>query len=201
LNTHVAIGLPTLDFLYSDFALSLMVLLMHPRDYVVSLINVRMSYIPMARSRLVSHAQDGRGATHIFFLDHDMTFPPGALTRLLSHDKDIVCATYAHRHGEPIPFGRRAAVRGGDLQEMERIPTGCLLIRLGVFDRLRQPYFRCLYDENTGSIMSDDYVFSDTVRALGYRIWCDPELTQQVGHLAQRVIKPMLDVPWMGERD
>ena len=37
------------------------------------------------------------GATHIFFIDHDMYFPPDTLRRLIEQDKDIIGAQYNFR--------------------------------------------------------------------------------------------------------
>jgi len=55
---------------------------------------------------------------------------------------------------------------------MQRIPTGCLLINMGVFDKLSKPYFRFETDAN-GAIVGEDYVFCDRAREAGFRIWCD----------------------------
>ena len=65
---------------------------------------------------------------------------------------------------------------------MRRIPTGCLLIRMSVFDALAKPYFRYVIDEVGGEIVGEDYVFCDRAREAGFRIWCDAALSLEIGH-------------------
>ena len=72
---------------------------------------------------------------------------------------------------------------------MSRIPTGCLLIRMSVFEALAPPFFRFDTDLASASIVGEDYVFCDTVRRAGFRIWCDPTLTQEMGHIGQQTFR------------
>ncbi len=72
---------------------------------------------------------------------------------------------------------------------MSRIPTGCLLIRMGVFESLAPPFFRFETDPASGAILGEDYVFCDAVRRAGFRIWCDPTLTQEMGHIGQQIFR------------
>jgi hypothetical protein len=82
------------------------------------------------------------------------------------------------------------------LVEMQRLPTGCLLIRMAVFERLTKPYFRFLVDEEAGTLLGEDYAFCDTARLLGYRLWADFSLSQEIGHIGQTVCRlPLGDQP------
>lgn len=127
-------------------------------------------------------------ADYVMMIDSDMTFPSDTVDRLLAHDKDIVGATYVRR-GPPFDNLGETLNATGDIQsglvEMKRIPTGMLLIRAEVFKRLRRPYFRFGIDEIHGANIGEDCTFSDMVRDLDYQIWCDVDLSKEIGHLHQ----------------
>src|SRR6202012_3743664 len=107
------------------------------------LITVKSSIVAQARNNAVDLAKSC-GANFLLFLDSDMLFPPTALFRLLLRGKDIVGATYTKRVAPFEVLGTRLAEQPGhgDLLEMRRIPTGCLLINMQVFAKLTKPYFR-----------------------------------------------------------
>ena len=69
---------------------------------------------------------------------------------------------------------------------MERVPTGCLLIHMSVFDKLPKPYFRFGINPENGDIIGEDFHFCDDARNAGVRIWCDAQLTQEMVHLGER---------------
>jgi hypothetical protein len=73
-----------------------------------------------------------------------------------------------------------------DLVEMQRIPTGCLLIKMSVFEKLTRPYFRFETDSE-GAIVGEDYVFCDRAREAGFHIWCDVTISRELGHLGQKI--------------
>ncbi len=128
----------------------------------------------------------------MFFYDSDMMSPMNTIDRLLAHKKDIACATYIRRGP---PFDKLGhLVEGEDpdkqtgLSELTHMPTGCSLIKTSVFDKLKKPYFRGGADEKYGKLRGEDFIFSEMVRALGYQIWCDNDLSKEIGHLYQYVL-------------
>jgi hypothetical protein len=186
---RVAIAVPSGDMVHADFAMAYAQLCMASAGLPLQLITVKSSIVAQARNNGVELARNF-GADFIFFLDSDMLFPSTALFRLLLHRKDIVGATYTKR---VAPFGilgtqlaEQPAVLSGDLLEMQRIPTGCLLIKMAVFEKLTKPYFRFEVDAD-GAIVGEDYVFSDRAREAGFRIWCDAVMSREIGHIGQAV--------------
>jgi glycosyltransferase involved in cell wall biosynthesis len=145
-----------------------------------------------ARNMSLEYAQS-HNADYILFIDSDMTFPRDALLRLLVRNVDIVGATYSRRTppfsflGDILPEQPTDAPKG--LLEMTRIPTGFLLVKATVFERLKRPYFRFRVDEEAGVNIGEDYEFSDRVRSLGFRIWCDPYLSKELGHIGEKSYK------------
>lgn len=186
---RVAIAVPSGDMVHADFAMAYAQLCLASAGLPLQLITVKSSIVAQARNNAVELARDFK-ADFLFFLDSDMLFPPTALFRLLLHGKDIVGATYTKR---VAPFeilgtklAEQPAVLSGDLLEMQRIPTGCLLIRMAVFDKLPKPYFRFETDGH-GAIVGEDYVFCDRAREAGFRIWCDAVISREIGHIGQSV--------------
>jgi len=182
----VAICFPSADMVHADFALALAGLCNATPPLETPIVNNKSSIVAAARNDGVRRARE-LGCDHILFLDSDMTFPRTTLHRLLVHREAIVGATYVKRVppfallGAALESHPTTDARG--LTEMRRIPTGCLLIRLSVFDALAKPYFRYVTDEAGGEIVGEDYVFCDCARAAGFRIWCDAALSLEIGHL------------------
>lgn len=186
----VAVVVPSGDMVHADFALALAGMCHSSGALTVDIFSAKSSIVAEARNIGVDLALEA-GAEYMLFLDSDMTFPRTALLWLLLHRQDVVGATYPKRVppytvlGTPVePAAADAPAR---LIEMTRIPTGCLLIRMSVFERLSRPYFRFGINEDTGHILGEDYMFCDRVREAGFRIWCDWALSQELGHIGQQV--------------
>ena len=186
---HVAVCIPSGEMVHADFMLSVLHLVQNAwaADCRVSIVNSKSSIITQSRNLAVEAALKAR-AEWLLFLDSDMVFPPDTVSRLLAHEKAIVGATYP-RKGWPLAYigtrldGAPLSLAETGLVEASRLPAGCLLIEAEVFDQLKRPYFRCSYDEVAGVVLGEDFWFSDTVRSLGLALWCDLDLSRQVGHL------------------
>ena len=190
--TKVAVCFPSGDMVHADFALSLAGLCCSsfPLDLVI--VNTKSSIVAAARNDAVKIAEEA-GAGFLLFLDSDMTFPRTTLRRLLAHDRDIVGAHYTTRVPPHnllgAPLGGDIAVDGDGLVAMRHMPTGCLLIRMSVFAQLKRPYFRFLFSEDTGEVHGEDYVFCDLAREAGFAIWCDANLSLEMGHIGQQIFR------------
>lgn len=185
----VAICIPSGDELKADFAISLAGISAATKANF-SISNVRSSIVAAGRNMLVDLTQT-LGATHLMFLDSDMVFPSETVDRLLSYNKDIVGCVYSSRN-EPVRIlgttfdGKTVNVESG-LHRMAMIPTGCMLINMDVFLRMKKPYFRGRIDEEAGRIIGEDIEFCEKAISLGFEIWCDVELSTRIGHVGQRV--------------
>jgi hypothetical protein len=185
----VTIGIPSGDFVHADFAMSLAMLCMSPGAQV-ALANAKSSLVPLGRNQIVGAAQAMK-ATHLLFLDTDMVFPADTLKRLLEHEKDIVGATYSKRappfHSLTITEEGALAQISSGLHRVKLLPTGCLLIRMHVFDKLSLPYFNL---ETEGEqLRGEDYYFCEKARAGGFDLWCDGDLSSQLGHIGQNIFR------------
>lgn len=147
-------------------------------------ISTRGCYIEDNRNGCVQYALNmGIDFDWLLWIDTDMVFPPDALVRLISHDKDIVGANYRQRTPPYAAVGVYAG--GGDTQlmdpgllEMEQMPTGLLLTRFDIYRKMAYPWFRPgLHNEPR-----DDIYFCRMAKSMGYRIWCDQDLTFETVH-------------------
>lgn len=91
--------------------------------------------IPDCFEEPTNKALQDEEVTHLWFVEDDMILPPDTLKKLLEADKAVVTVNY------PTTNKQDAAV----LTIKGRIVyagTGCTLVKRGVFDELKKPYFR-----------------------------------------------------------
>ena len=154
------------------------------------------AYIPYNRLLLRNLAVE-QGCTHLFFMDHDVVYPPTTLTQLLAHDKDVVACHYNMKttprlsmafdlEGDRIPL---VEAEPGDwrlpqpgLFKLSAIGCGVMLIKLPIFEKLERPFFQVLI-EGDDLIISEDVWFCERVRRAGFDVWCDP--TIKVHHMGE----------------
>lgn len=161
-----------------------------------------LPYICMARALLVAMAEpelERLGASHIFWLDHDIVFDPRALLDTLeSCDKEhpIVGGLYAMRQAG----GKLIGTIHPDHQQVECLKNGRLyrahprsgvgmgfcavrhevyaelkkhlpLCPLGFDDRLVYPYYAL--EASTEGYFGEDYSFCRLARKHGFETWAD----------------------------
>jgi len=147
------------------------------------------------RASLVKMAKEW-AATHILWLDSDMSFPFYTAYKLLSHNTAIAAGNYPTR---VLPYKTVAYTKQGDwdsylrhgpdinprkeLIEVEGIGMGCMLTEMGVFDSIGKPWFNIAYDERTDDYLGEDMDFCMRARDKGYKVFVDDVLSRQVSHL------------------
>jgi hypothetical protein len=186
-QAFVAIAIPSGDMVHTDFAIRLANMCANPGAQTF-IANAKSSLVMLGRNQLVAAAQLAK-ATHILFLDTDMIFPHDTLARLLARDKDIIGGLYTQRaapfhplgvtfEGEHIPVTK-------SLRRMRIMPTGCLMIRMNVFDKLTKPYFNTRVEGE--KLLGEDYAFCENATKAGFEIWCDGDLSVEMGHIGQAI--------------
>lgn len=190
MTARVLIGIPSLQFVDINFTMRLVGLVSHTmRHGVDTVVQPAINFaLPNAHNMLVEDARR-HNCSHLLLLETDNTFPHDALRRLLAHDKPIVGATYLMRSAPHRAMGRERDdltkpidVTGGGCREVSRLPVGCILIRMDVFDALEAPIWETPWNGRT--FETDDYKFCDKARARGHSVWCDCDLSMEVGHMA-----------------
>lgn len=147
------------------------------------------------RELLVDKARE-MGAEYIFFLDDDTVVPSDTLLRLLqeleSDPEAMVCGgIYTSKTTPPQPLVFKDLDDGvywnwkhGEVFPCFCVGTGCMMIRLSVFDRLEKPWFKDItwhesqgaptdemVPENAGAYtMTDDVYFCSKLADIGAKV-------------------------------
>jgi GT2 family glycosyltransferase len=134
------------------------------------------------RTAIVKHALE-KGATHLLFVDSDMQFPADALEKLLAHDKDIIGVEYNKRQFPLVPVFEQPD-RKDTLYESKAIGTGLMLIKLSIFEKMKDDVWFNFGRDNEGkTTLGEDVWFCYTARDKGFTVWVDP--TIKVFHLGE----------------
>ena len=203
----IAVGYPSPERIdhrfYQDF---IHFLAQNMTEFVIFPINVVSSRIVLNRNSIVQEAKRIK-ADYILWIDADTRFPPSGLKRLIAHNKDVVCATTSRRVGEDRgpacwPLDVKAIVPFQKLVPMKFIGFPFMLTKMSVFDKIERPYFaeppRKLIKVFEGKeylsaedmyydVMPEDEYFCWQLRQAGIDIWCDMQLTMEIGHIGTTV--------------
>lgn len=159
-------------------------------------------YISHARSKMLRQALDA-GATDIVFIDHDLSWQPDALLRLLELPDEVVAGTYrfkkspeeymgaiiTHDNGAPV-------VRADGCLDMHSIPAGFLKITRAGVNRFIKAFPELCYGEECAPFVDlfnhgawdgvwygEDYAFARRWREKCGHVWLIPDL--QIDHHTQ----------------
>lgn len=135
------------------------------------------------------------GATHVVFIDDDMSWEPDDLITLLQTEGDVVAGNYRYKTHDEVRFmgipllgpNKRPMVREDGCVDMLAVPAGFLRVsRLAIAQFLvAYPELR-LGDEgnvdlfnhgaHNGIWYGEDFAFSRRWHEMGNAIWCPPRL-------------------------
>lgn len=160
-----------------------------------SVYEIGCPYIGAARSKMLRKAMD-TDADVFVFLDHDLSWAPHDLLRLIKTEGDVVAGTYRFKRepeeymGYIIPGDKgRPIVRDDGAVLMHSIPAGFLKVTREAVRTFMRRYPGLLYGEpdryhidlfNHGAIdgvwYGEDYAFAKRWREAGGHVWCMPNL-------------------------
>lgn len=179
----VAIVVPSMTLVHMRFAMSLVGVAIESRKYAqIMIINTAGGVAAGGRNQGVLRALE-LDADYVLFLDSDMSFPSNTLVRLLAARKDVVGANYVARgkgHRQLVVPKDNKEQKAMGVVEVDKLPTGIMLIRTEVFKKLKKPWF--IYPAFEDDIGTEDYPFCDAAREAGYQIYCDIDLSLEVVH-------------------
>lgn len=190
---RLAIAVPALDHVSALFANDLAMLYADTRAALpaVTLAMMVGTFVHQAREKLLHDVVELWSATHVLWLDADMTFPADAALRLLSHNVDVVAANYVTRAGAHRPTAKRdgqcvSSIDATGLEAVDHVGMGVFLMKTAVVANIQRPRF--WYSTMTET---EDVYFCRQIRGAGYQILIDHDLSKHVGHVGQHTFREM----------
>lgn len=156
---------------------------------------VGCAYISAARAIMLRRALNWE-ADVVVFIDHDMSWAPGDLLRLIETEGDVVAGTYRFKtdHVEymgrfwPGETGKPLCRDTDNAVKMICVPAGFLKVTRNALNQFMRKYPELSYGEecnpstdlfqhgaHEGVWFGEDYAFSRRWNAIG-DIWCVPDL-------------------------
>jgi glycosyltransferase involved in cell wall biosynthesis len=152
-------------------------------------------YISGARSTMLRKALDSQ-ADVIVFIDHDLSWKPADLVRLVKTEGDVVAGTYRFKKDEEAYMGvidddedARPKVRDDGAIKATRVPAGFLKVTKEAVNRFMRAYPHMMYGPayapsvdlfnhgaHNGAWWGEDYAFSRNWIDAGGEIWLVPDL-------------------------
>ena len=196
------------------------------RNILVSFTLYKSSLVQQGRNLIVSEfLNEPANYTHLLFIDSDIDFNASTIFKMLEKDKDIIAAPYPMKYidwgkikrrtdmlkltevkdianaGYHYPIkveGMNEVVADDGVAEVTHAPTGCMLIKREVIEKMIKKYpeleiyqptlvngvedykknffnlFECLHDKETKQYYGEDFGFCKRWTAMGGKIhlWC-----------------------------
>ena len=158
-------------------------------------VEVGCPYISAARSTMLRKALDDK-ADVIVFIDHDLSFTPEDLLKLIETEGDVVAGTYRFKQDEVKYMGvifddanALPITRADGCIKASRVPAGFLKITTGAVNKFMKAYPHLVYGQayspsvdlfnhgaHGGFWYGEDYAFSRNWIDAGGDIWLVPDL-------------------------
>ena len=195
---NLSVCTPTSGLLRAEYALSLAQFCMtfvseavdpeQPRQHLV-LRQYQSSSINNGREYLAKTSLD-EGATHVLFIDDDISFAPDVPFGLLRRQLPLVACNYPIRFaGMPFAavapdFATRLTTTADspDVEEAGASGFGMCLIAREVFAALPQPWFPLEWDAASGTHSTEDTPFFRKARAAGFPLALDHAASRRIAH-------------------
>lgn len=161
---------------------------------------INESLVSRARNSLVAKFLANPSATHLMFVDADITFTPDDILKLVLHDKGVVCGAYPMKT-TPIKYVMNIvenAANQDPLYEVNTSGTGFMLIKREVIEDMiekmpelkhkdsvglgeqYEPYMYALFDtmiDEHQHYLSEDWTFCKRAREVcNTPIWVDTSI-------------------------
>lgn len=198
-KVKVVVGIPSGQFWNAKFGVDLVNMIAYCANrpfpgwqaQEVQIVNTRSSILARNRHDIVKAAQKLQ-ADYLLFLDTDHTFPKELLHRLISHELPIVAANCVTKS---IPASPTARSLGGpqgepvftdpdrhDLEEVWRVGTGVMLIRMDVFEKIDGSCWEMKYLPHADTYQGEDWSFCEACEKALLPIYVDHSVSNRVGH-------------------
>lgn len=192
MNPSVTIGTPHNRDLAPEYVLSLIALL---RGNPLNLrVHMYQSCLVHVGRNIIAQSVLRSGSEYLLFIDSDISFPPWAVERLLSHKKDIVGGMYFKKAFPHAPLVYSCKGENYEcihnppstLFECDGLGTGFLLIHRKVLEKLSKDKWVKKHgfpfnfmQKKDGNDIGEDLAFCLRARRAGFKVFCDPSIPLQ----------------------
>ena len=130
-----------------------------------------------------------RDYDYLLAIDHDITFSPDTLRKMLNHNVDLVSGVYRQRL-EPqmieiydLNQHRMTIdqIYGKSIVQIGGCGFGCVLVRKEVLSEIGYPQFEYYPALDHNNTISEDTDFCRKATEKGFKLWCDPSIL--CGHI------------------
>ena len=161
-------------------------------DYSLSIFpTINVQPVDNARNEIVD-AFLKSDATHLLFIDSDTIPPIDLIPRLLAHNLPIISGLtpIIELNQENGEYWRKWNCVGEDDKHLEPntgvkmckgTGSSCIMIRREVFEKMKPPYYRFVYKDDTGKdvMVSEDIYFIINALSLGIKAYVDTSIICQ----------------------
>lgn len=155
-------------------------------------------YISAARATMLRKALDAK-AEVVVFLDHDLSWRPEDLVRLIQTDGDVVAGLYRFKTSDEVKYmgvlvtdaaGYAMPRESDGAFPAERVPAGFLKVTADAVRKFMRAYPHLVFGDpinpsvdlfnhgaHEGVWWGEDYAFSRNWKAIGGEIWVVPDLS------------------------
>lgn len=192
------IGIPTLDFIHTEFVKSLTALLLRLKDENVDFdVQIESGTLVYTARERIAHKAINEHYTHVLWLDSDMVFNTDVLEDLMFSGQRFVSGVYQTRRKgyssvifTSMDMDKTSGV--AHFETCEEYPSetfeiagcgfGCVLIETSILADV------CLNKGNCFTPLpnyGEDLAFCKKARELGHKIYCEPSVVcGHIGHVA-----------------
>lgn len=196
---RLVIGGPTREIVPAAFAVDLAALYgnllsMRWPWSSVTLGFIQSTHVHVGRNAFLDGAI-ARQATHVLWLDTDMTFPEDTARRLAAHNRPIVACNCVMKTVPPLCTaqwgGQRVETRPDStgLQAVDSVGMAVMLMQTDVVADLPRPWFRHERTDD-GRDIGEDIAFCRALRNAGHQILIDHDLSKEIGHIGPYTYRP-----------
>jgi hypothetical protein len=235
-NYHIFVGMPVHSEMSIHTAQSLLELqkLCFIRKDRITVQMMKSSLVTQGRNLCVSAFLTNKDATHLLFIDSDIGFEASSIYDMLAREKELISIPYPLKNinwekivrkikenpsvdiEKVMGFGNQYPMKIPDhnnvqvqknVIEVTHAPTGCMLIKRSVFDKLKQAYpdksirqgtiingkmedkeemwnfFDTLHDPKTKIYLGEDFAFCKLWKDIGGK--CYALINQKIQHVGE----------------
>jgi hypothetical protein len=188
----IMLGIPTMGSVHTV----LLFLILQWMEEAVKNQEYYLSIMPTINEQPVDNARNHiveefikSDATHLLFIDSDTLPPLNVIKRLLEHNRPIISGItpIIQQDSKTMEYYREWNAVGMDdkhvepntgVQQCKGIGASCIMIRKDVFEKMKPPYFRFQYSDDTGKnvVVSEDIYFIINALSLGIPAFVDTSI-------------------------